>query len=105
MIQSMKASVVEDTSSDEYDYWDSIPPYGVVEVYEVELIDRAGSEESEIEALFRLVNSYLMNTFLMFTYRSSEITKIEKYIQEDIQFARMYTHEGESCYRLKMLGW
>jgi hypothetical protein len=104
MIQSMEDSVVEDTSSEDFDYWDPIPPFGVVEVYGYELHHHGKITETEITALFILLDILLTDTFMLFTFRSSEIKNIANFMQTTINGSNIYLHDGEICYRPRMYG-
>ncbi|MBD2870877.1 hypothetical protein [Paenibacillus arenilitoris] len=105
MIAAMEDSVVSDYEDAGFDYWDSIPPFGVVELYALELTHRPDVTEAELEAFFLLAVNFLLNSFMMIAFRGSEVEHVERYMEDTIRWARAYTYQGETCFRYKHPGW
>ncbi|UVI29290.1 hypothetical protein [Paenibacillus spongiae] len=102
MLASMKQSVVEDVQDKDYDYWDQIPPFGVVELYRIELERREAATEAEVTAFLRLVEHFLSKHFMMYVIRESEIQSIHSYIIDwSNGNLKTFTHDGETGYRVK----
>ncbi|WP_029192866.1 hypothetical protein [Paenibacillus harenae] len=105
LIRSMEESVIADYEHENYDYWGQIPPFGVVELYAMELLHDASVSEAELEALFRLTELFLIDHFMMFTFRANEIEKVQRYMKDTIRSSIQYAHQGAHYFRFKPAGW
>ncbi|SDW21849.1 hypothetical protein [Paenibacillus sp. CF384] len=104
MLKSMEQSVVEDYEDKAYDYWDQIPPFGVVELYSIELERGKRATEAEVKAFFALIYNFLLKHFMMFSFRESEIQSIRSYMIDWSSCIKTFTHNGEIGYRVKNFG-
>ncbi|MGO4543020.1 hypothetical protein [Paenibacillus sp. 2TAB19] len=80
MLASMEQSVIKDIEDNDFDYWDQIPPFGVVELYGIGLEAGKGATEAEIRAFFTLIYNFLLEHFMMFAFRESEIQSVCSYV-------------------------
>lgn len=100
MLDSLQSSV------DEYDFWDNIPPFGVVELYNIRLERSQNTGDAEIMAFCHLLDRFLCEHFMMYVVLESEIAPIHAYMLNRWRScnAKSYVHNGETGYRVKS-GW
>jgi len=102
MLVSLEASVQEDYESEDYDYGDGIPPFGVIEVYGAELARRESATEAEANAFLDLAGRFLLKHFLMFVFLDKEAGSVSSYWRGQVGLmGKMFVHDGQSGYRLK----
>lgn len=102
MLESME---VED--SEDFDFFeDTIPPFGVVELYNIELGREQGTTEEEVKSFFNLLNYFLIMNFMMYVFRESESQSIKQYILygSSRSSIKTFDHDGEIGYRVKQFG-
>ncbi|SFS65080.1 hypothetical protein [Paenibacillus sp. BC26] len=100
MLTSMEQSVVEDIEDHHFDYWDQIPPVGVVEIYDFEFERGELATDAEVKAFFTLIFHFLLKHFLLFAFRESEIRSIRSYMMDWNCNLKTFYHHGETCYRI-----
>ncbi|CAM3390956.1 hypothetical protein PALU110988_20050 [Paenibacillus lupini] len=105
MLPSMEQSVMEDIEDTDFDYWDQIPPFGVVELYEIELELEREMEvtESKVKAFITLTFNFLLKHFMMVAFRESEIQSVRSYFIDENSMIRTFTHNAETGYRVSTL--
>ncbi|SFD79129.1 hypothetical protein SAMN05216378_1440 [Paenibacillus catalpae] len=104
MLASMEQSVVVDIEDNDFDYWDQIPPFGVVELYDIELERGKKATEPEVEAFVTLIYNFLLKHFMMFAFRESEIESVRSYIFDWSSCIKTFSHDGETGYRVSKFG-
>jgi hypothetical protein len=73
IIEFLENNFITDTSNDDFDYWDVMPPFGIVELYEIDLKCNAYCTKVMIEALFQLTFNLLLDYFNLIVFCSREI--------------------------------
>ncbi|GLX66752.1 hypothetical protein [Paenibacillus glycanilyticus] len=97
MIDSIKSTIVEDTSDEDFDYWDALPPFGIVHLYDSGLIMRQPIMEEDLEDLFNLFGQFLLKHFMMYVMEEHEA--VCPYMMESGGITKTYVHEGLNYYR------
>ncbi|GMK41128.1 hypothetical protein PCCS19_41840 [Paenibacillus sp. CCS19] len=104
MIHSMQQSVVDDYEDEDYDYWDLIYPFGVVELYRISLDRSPNTTEADARAFFLLLEHFLLKHFMMYAYLEREIQHLPPYFVDKSSCVKTFTHEGELGYRVRTYG-
>lgn len=69
-------SYITDTSNDEFDYEDVLPPFGVVELYDLDMKCDSDCTQVMIQALYQLTFNFLLEYFNVIVFSSSEATNV-----------------------------
>ncbi|OBZ12225.1 hypothetical protein [Bacillus sp. FJAT-26390] len=101
MLSAMHASVIDDSDDENFDFWDKIPPFGVIEQYGFELINEQEASSEELESLFHVIELFMLDHFMMTTFKVSEIKPVERYMKQTISMSIPYLYDGIACYRYK----
>lgn len=72
----IKNSCVTDTSNDDFDYEDVMPPFGIVELYESDIKCNPDYTKVMIQALHQLTFNFLLEYFNLIVFSSSEATEL-----------------------------
>ncbi|WP_054024975.1 hypothetical protein [Bacillus sp. FJAT-28004] len=103
MLASMEQSVVKDIEDKDFDFWDTIPPFGVVELFGIGFKRGKETTEAEVEAFFLLLNNFLLKHFMMYVFLESEIESVLPYIIEWKSSLKEFSHNGVKGYRVANL--
>ncbi|OMC71661.1 hypothetical protein BK126_06200 [Paenibacillus sp. FSL H7-0326] len=104
LIQVLKASVIEDYEHEEYEYADTMPYIGAVEVRDVEWICHLPEEPKELgEKFFTFVSSFLLNCSYNLSADIKELEPVKEYIKKDLQFMLKFPFEGKTYIRTRQL--
>ncbi|MBB3112754.1 hypothetical protein FHS18_004856 [Paenibacillus phyllosphaerae] len=102
LLQPMEESVIKDYDQEGFDYWDRIPPFGVVELYKIELTYGTQVSTEELEWMFRLSTNFLIEQFMMFVFAERTAANVAPYMKLALSYnARQFTYQGECYYRDK----
>lgn len=104
VLASIQLSFVQDSDEDGFDFWDQMPPFGVVQLYGIKLERRSDTSEAEVQALFLLLEHFLLAHFMMYAFLESEILHIQPYIINNGSCINTFIHEGELGYRVRTFG-
>jgi hypothetical protein len=102
MLESMERSFVTDTSDERFDYWDQLPPFGVVHMYGITMVHQQSIDEPLLAAFFILLDHFLLNHFLMYAFCDSEMTSL--HMIEHAGDMKTFIHDDRTCYRVKNFG-
>jgi|GEM_PF-6467230 len=100
MLASINQSVVYDIDDDNFDFGDTVPPFGVVELFGIELKQGKETTEAEVEAFFLLLNHFLLKHFMMYVFLESEIQSFLPCIHDRISKLKEFSHNGAKGYRV-----
>ncbi|MEI2284008.1 hypothetical protein [Paenibacillus polysaccharolyticus] len=92
----IKNSYVTDTSNDDFDYEDVLPPFGVVELYDLDMKCNSDCTKVMIQALYQLMFNFLLEYFNVIVFHSREATNVIDL--ENIRFKRFMIND-ELYYR------
>ncbi|MDQ0111865.1 hypothetical protein [Paenibacillus harenae] len=104
MLESMRQSVATDTEDDAFDCWDTIPPFGVVELYGFQIEHSARITGEELAAFFALIRRFLLKHFLMIAFLDREIDAVRAYMNDWHAEMKPFVHDGAIGYRVKEYG-
>lgn len=104
MIHSMQQSVVEDDEDESYNYWDLIYPFGVVELYRIDLDRSPNTTEADARAFFLLLEHFLLKHFMMYAFLESEILQVQPYMIDANSCIKTFSHNGKLGYRVMSFG-
>lgn len=102
MLESMERSIITDTSDERFDYWDQVPPFGVVHVYGITMVHQQSIDGPALAAFFNLLDHFLLNHFLMYAFCESEM--VSPHMIEQACDLKTFIHDGQTCYRVKNFG-
>ncbi|MGQ8871124.1 hypothetical protein [Paenibacillus sp. TSA_86.1] len=89
-------SYVTDTSNDDFDYEDVMPPFGVVELCEMDMKCDSDCSKVMIQALFQMTFNFLLEYLDLIVFHSREVTN--NIDEENMRFKRFMIN-GELYYR------
>ncbi|MCM3131236.1 hypothetical protein M3629_00465 [Paenibacillus polysaccharolyticus] len=95
-IEWIKNSYVTDTSNDDFDYEDIMPPFGVVELYDCDMECNSDCTKVMLQALYQLTFNFLLEYFNLIVFHSREAANIID--DENMRFKRFTIHD-ELYYR------
>lgn len=95
-IEWIKNSYVTDTSNDDFDYEDVMPPFGVVELYDFDMECNSDCTKVMLQALYQLTFNFLLEYFNVIVLHSSEVRNVIDF--ENIRFKRFMIN-NELYYR------
>ncbi|MCR8660124.1 hypothetical protein [Paenibacillus endoradicis] len=104
MLASINQSVVYDTDDENFDYGDTIPPFGVIELFGIGFKRGEATTEAEVEAFFLLLNHFLLKHFMMYVFLESEIQSVLPYMIEWTSSLKEFSHNGVKGYRVANFG-
>ncbi|MHA6481987.1 hypothetical protein ACX1C1_08790 [Paenibacillus sp. strain BS8-2] len=102
MLDSIEQSIVKDYNDASFDYCDVLPPFGIVHVYDLNLVLQCETTEVELTAFFHLLDCFLLEHFLMYTFYEKEM--VSKQMVSQACDLKPFTHEGLPCFRVKRVG-
>ncbi|MCM3127484.1 DUF4269 domain-containing protein [Paenibacillus provencensis] len=103
LIPVLEASVIEDDHED-YEFYDTMPHIGAVEVRDVEWICHLPEEPKKLgEKFFTFVSSFILNYFYNLSAHIKEFEPVKEYIVKDLQFMMKFPYEGETYIRTRQL--
>lgn len=104
MLASINQSVVYDIEDENFDYWDTIPPFGVVELFGIEFNQGKETTEAEVEAFLLLFNHFLLKHFMMYVFLEREIQSVLSNILNCTSSLKEFSHNGVKGYRVANFG-
>ncbi|URN95129.1 MAG: hypothetical protein NAG76_02400 [Candidatus Pristimantibacillus lignocellulolyticus] len=104
MLTSINQSVVYDINDENFDYWDTIPPFGVVELFGIDFNRGKETTEAEVEAFCLLLNHFLLKHFMMYVFLEREIQLVLPNILNLNSNLKEFSHNGVKGYRVANFG-
>ncbi|WP_249435748.1 DUF4269 domain-containing protein [Paenibacillus sp. Marseille-Q4541] len=102
ILEAMEASVIEDTSDDNYDYYDVIDTFGVIEVTNWEWSTLISSNvEKQGTEFFGFIESFLLTYFRQLVFSAKDMEGLEVFMKQTLPWAKSFYYEGELYYRFK----
>lgn len=102
MLNSIRKSVVEDITDENFDYWDNLPPFGVIHLFQIELIRNSYISNEDLAIFFDLFSNFLLKYFMMYVFYESEA--VSPYMIERAGDIKTFNHQGKRCCRVKQQG-
>jgi hypothetical protein len=93
----IKNSYVTDTANNDFDYEDVMPPFGVVELYDLDVKCNSECTKKIMKALHQLTFNFLLEYFNLIVFHSREATNVID--DENMRFKRFKIHDELYYYR------
>ncbi|WP_337103772.1 hypothetical protein [Paenibacillus sp. YIM B09110] len=105
LLFALKESVITDIDHDSFDYFDQIPPFGVIELYALRLKRNKKTTETDVEAVFRQLQRFLLHHFIMVVFMESELGGIPSTrLLSPVCAIRSFKDQERQGYRISSYG-
>lgn len=102
ILGSIEQSINKDSEDSGYDWWDYLPPFGVVQMYGVTLQRGSKVTNKELAAFYTLLYRSLLKYFMMVVFLESD--KVCSQMVDHAGDIRDFVHDGQIGYRVKSFG-